>query len=238
MHNIVYKTTNKVNGKVYIGSHSTENLNDGYLGSGRYMKRAIKKHGRENFEVTHLFFCDTREKAFELEFYAIRDHVNHYGRRKLYNAKPVACGHVKGETHPMWGKTHSDELKEKWSKERRGENNAFYGRTHTEETRKRLSEVGSTKTKELNNFYGRHHSEETKKLLSEQRKGKNLKEDNPFYGRTPSEETKRRSSEKNSRPLWFKGEYFKSKKAAVQKHFADFELSHGYRLLSKELKND
>jgi hypothetical protein len=39
---IVYKITNLLNNKYYIGVHSTDDLNDGYLGSGRQIKEAIK----------------------------------------------------------------------------------------------------------------------------------------------------------------------------------------------------
>lgn len=41
-----YKTTNTITGKWYIGMHSTDNLEDGYIGSGIYLSRSIKKYGK------------------------------------------------------------------------------------------------------------------------------------------------------------------------------------------------
>lgn len=43
----VYKTTNIINGKYYIGVHKTTNPNDSYLGSGKAIKEAIKKYGKK-----------------------------------------------------------------------------------------------------------------------------------------------------------------------------------------------
>lgn len=58
----VYKVINRLNGKYYIGVHKTENPNDGYLGSGRAIRAAIKNHGRANFEKIVLFgFADAAD---------------------------------------------------------------------------------------------------------------------------------------------------------------------------------
>jgi hypothetical protein len=78
----VYKTTNVVNGKFYIGVHKTEDPNDSYLGSGSHLKNAIKKYGRENFSKEVLFCFDTREAAFDKETELVAEHL---GSDRCYN---------------------------------------------------------------------------------------------------------------------------------------------------------
>lgn len=57
----LYKTTCLVTGSYYIGIHSTENLEDEYLGSGKRLGYSIQKHGRENHFKEILEFFETRE---------------------------------------------------------------------------------------------------------------------------------------------------------------------------------
>lgn len=67
MKHIVYMTVNNVNGKFYIGKHSTNNILDNYLGSGKALKNAIKKYGSTNFTKHILGVFDTEEEAFLFE---------------------------------------------------------------------------------------------------------------------------------------------------------------------------
>lgn len=65
-----YKTTNTVNNKVYYGVHSTQKINDTYLGSGNAIKAAIKKYGRSVFtrEILCWFEDDVSMYAYEKKF--------------------------------------------------------------------------------------------------------------------------------------------------------------------------
>lgn len=66
-YNYFYKITNKTNGKFYYGIHSTDDLNDGYMGSGSRLHRVYKKEGVENFEKEILKFFNTRKEASDYE---------------------------------------------------------------------------------------------------------------------------------------------------------------------------
>ena len=71
-YNYIYLITNKLNGKIYIGKHSTDDLYDGYMGSGILINKAIKKYGLENFTKEYLGFCDNEDTLNYLERFYIR----------------------------------------------------------------------------------------------------------------------------------------------------------------------
>ena len=67
LYNYVYKTTNLVNNKIYIGVHGTNKINDGYLGSGKIFLKALKKYKKDNFKKDILKFFVNIESALEYE---------------------------------------------------------------------------------------------------------------------------------------------------------------------------
>jgi hypothetical protein len=66
-YHFIYKTTNLINGKYYIGMHSTSNLDDGYLGSGNRIRRSVRKYGKDNFKLEILEFLSNREDLAKRE---------------------------------------------------------------------------------------------------------------------------------------------------------------------------
>lgn len=58
----IYKTTNLINNKFYIGMHQTDNIQDRYLGSGKTLLKAIRKYGRKNFKKEILYIFKTYEE--------------------------------------------------------------------------------------------------------------------------------------------------------------------------------
>ncbi len=80
---IIYKTTNIINNKFYIGLHETNNLNDDYLGSGIFLKKAIKKYGKENFEKEILHIFDNKQEMIMKEMEIVN--LEFISRRDTYN---------------------------------------------------------------------------------------------------------------------------------------------------------
>lgn len=73
MRHIIYKVTNIVNNKYYIGYHKTDNIHDDYYGSGKLLKTALNKYGKKNFNKEILFIFDNKEQALLKEFELVND---------------------------------------------------------------------------------------------------------------------------------------------------------------------
>ena len=65
-HHYIYKIT-RDDGRYYIGMHSTDDMNDGYFGSGKRITRSIKKHGKERHSKEILETFPTRKLLKERE---------------------------------------------------------------------------------------------------------------------------------------------------------------------------
>lgn len=89
-YNFVYKITNLINDKTYIGVHRTDNLNDGYLGSGKLIQRSINKYGKENFKKDILNFFDTYLEALNYEKELVN--INFINLDNNYNLKTGGYG--------------------------------------------------------------------------------------------------------------------------------------------------
>lgn len=100
----IYKTTNLINGKFYIGKHQAHDINDSYYGSGKGIKAAIKKYGKKNFKKEVLFVFDNEEDMNFKEIELITEEF--VSRKDTYNAG------IGGEGGPHFkGKTHSKEVR-------------------------------------------------------------------------------------------------------------------------------
>ena len=83
MYHFVYKITNNLNGKIYIGIHSTGNLDDGYMGSSKILSKDITKYGKSNFTKEIIKFFDSRKEALLEESIIVDD--NFVKRIDTYN---------------------------------------------------------------------------------------------------------------------------------------------------------
>jgi hypothetical protein len=213
----IYKVTNKINGKIYIGKHQTKDLNDSYMGSGKLIRAAIEKYGLDNFEKEILFQfdneADMNKKEAELvteEF--VEENTN-------YNLCPGGKG--------GWGYNNTKEgqkLREfsysRWSK---AGARSFKHKFETDENfktqHKNMLEKASKKGIEAQKikypngvFYGKKHTEETKEKIgkanSEFQKGEN----NSQYGTmwiTNGLESKKIKKESIIPDGWYKGRKIK-----------------------------
>ena len=141
MHYFVYETRNNVNGKTYVGVHSTQNIDDGYLGSGKYLRSAIKKYGKDNFSRTILHEFECIEDAFLKESEIVD--LDFVKRSDTYNMVVGGSSASILKNRKAFTGIHSSNTKAKISKSKMGQ-------THTEETKQK---------QRMNSWYETHPEE-------------------------------------------------------------------------------
>ena len=196
---IIYKRTNKINHKVYIGQtwRTTEdragNNGLGYKDSPHFWN-AIQKYGWNEFSIEELISCWNQDSADFYENY-FQDIYDSRNPEKGYNIK-------EGGSHGR----HSEETKQKISKAVSGEKHPMFGKNHTEETKQKMSENAATpwlgkslsqeikdKISEANT--GNTHTEEWKEENSKFMKEWHANNEHPMQDQHHTEEAKEKISE-------------------------------------------
>lgn len=118
-HYIIYRITNTINNKIYIGKHKCDILDDDYFGSGKRLWIAINKYGIDNFIFELLIDLHSEEEMDLLEEYVVNEEF--LKRDDVYNMSRGGknpC--LYGKDNPFYGKTHSDKFKQKMSTRLKG----------------------------------------------------------------------------------------------------------------------
>ncbi len=141
----VFKIINNVNGKYYIGKHSTNNLNDNYMGSGDLIKLAIRKYGIKEFKKEIIFRARTEQIAYWIEGMIVdKEFIN---SQSNYNISLGGYGAI------MLGRKHSDKTKNLIGKS---------SKNSTKETREKISQALKGR---IGYFKGHVHTTETKNKI-------------------------------------------------------------------------
>ena len=163
MYYTIYKITNTLNDKYYIGKHITNNLEDGYMGSGKLIKQAILKNGIEYFRKDILFIFDNEEDMNRKEAELVTIAENTYNLCEGGNGGFSYINRV--GLLKFKGKKHSDETKQKISEFRKGKPTCT-GKDPWNKGKKNIY------SEEHLNKLRKPRSEETKRKISETLKNK------------------------------------------------------------------
>jgi|ERR1035437_602545 group I intron endonuclease len=104
---IIYKTTNLINDKIYVGKDATNDPK--YLGSGFILRRAIERYGKNNFKKETIEECNSLEELSQRELFWI-DNLNSTNKKIGYN---IAKGGLGGDTFSNQSKKRKKEILEK-----------------------------------------------------------------------------------------------------------------------------
>ena len=212
MHYLIYKITNKLNNKIYVGKHKTDNPDDDYLGSGLLIERAVEKYGREHFSKEIICRLNTLEEMNDMEAKIVDEEF--IARDDTYNLKLGGQGGW-ADVIPYT----------KSSRKEVGRNNWKIGidrlKVLMEDEEYRLALFAKAKAaKELycsingvpKPWLGRTHTEETKKKMSASKKGTYIGKKNPAYGTmwiTNGEENRKIKATDSLPENWKKGRRLK-----------------------------
>jgi hypothetical protein len=177
-YHFIYKTTCLVNDTYYIGMHSTNALNDGYIGSGKRLRWSINKHGIENFKCEILEFLPDRDSLANREKEIVNEHL--LKDHMCLNLKPGGSGGFSSEEHRSSfinaGKLNLINSK---AKALANANKAKLTKKYKENMSKSLTEYFKT---HCGTFSGKTHSAETKQKISLSKKGNSIGSSNSQYG--------------------------------------------------------
>ena len=186
MHYTIYQITNTIDNKIYIGMHQTDNLDDDYMGSGKYLKRAQTKYGIENFTKEILFDFDNEDQMKQTEAELVTE--DFVARKDTYNICEGGKGgfgyinknDLSGRKSFKSSPEHTEQCRKNGNliKERLENDEDFYEKYSSlrKDNYKKMVENGFTGT------LGMSMSEETKKKMSESAKGKHDGNKNSQYG--------------------------------------------------------
>lgn len=208
---IIYKITNKINGKVYIGQTTKKRGFKGrYEYSGEGIERVYKYHKslKERNESYNKHLLSSIEKYGIEAFEVIEEFDVAYSKEELDKLekkyiKDFNCLNPNGYNNDEGGNEGKlcEESKRLLSEKNSGENNPFYGKKHSEETKKKMKENHANIRGEKHPMYGKHQSEETKEKNRQAHLKENLSEETRIKMSTKA---KQRTGLKNhrSKPVW------------------------------------
>lgn len=159
LHYIVYKITNLATesnsyGRIYIGVHRTNNLDDGYFGSSKLLNLAVLKYGKENFKYEILHFCNSSEEMYLKEKELVDE--NFILREDTYNMKTGGyIGNTRYSPEAVSNRVKSRNGYKPTRETRQKISDAHKGKKLSKECREKMSK---TRT-------GKKHSEETKEKM-------------------------------------------------------------------------
>lgn len=139
----IYITTNEINDKLYIGKRQKPKFEKWYKGSGKHLKLAFEKYGKDKFHTKVIEWCKTKEDLCNAE----KKWISYYRKngQELYNISDGGDGGNLGRTWKQLPAEKVNEILEKNRQAHIGKNNPFYGKHHTEKTKEVLRAKNSMK---------------------------------------------------------------------------------------------